>query len=775
LSNRTRRRPQNPPQLQSLEGRTLLSGVPHFDHIVVVIEENKSPTDVIGSNEAPYINSLAQTGAYLSQSYGTDRPSQPNYIALFSGSNQGVSSNSDVNLGNIPNLGSQLIASGKSFVEFSEDLPYVGFTGSTSGRYARKHNPSVSFSNVPAASNRPFTDFPGDFTKLPSVSFVVPNLDNDSHDGTVDTSDQWLEDHMSGYAQWAKAHNSLLVVTYDEGNGGDATNHMTTILYGAEVKAGTYSNRINHYNVLRTIEDSFGLAPLANAADAAPIDYVFDAATPPPGGIAAPSDLTATAVSGTEVDLHWADQSDNETLFKIERSTDGRTFSPLAASGANFTSYKNGNLTAGKKYYYRIYAINGSGRSDFSNVAFAVTTTGTTPPPPPTAPAAPSGLGASAVSSSQINLTWADHADNETGYRVERGTDGVNFSLLTTLGVNATSYSNSGLSASTKYYYRVLALGNAGNSGFSNVAGVTTQSVSQPPPPGAPAAPTDLVATSISGTQIVISWADHSDNETLFKIERSTDGRTFSPLAASGANFTSYKNGNLTAGKHYYYRVYAINGSGRSAFTNVADAVAGGTGQTPPPTVPGAPSGLAASAASASQINLSWADNSTNETGFRIERSTDGTTWGLLTTVGANVKVYSNTGLSASTKYYYRVLAVGGSGNSGWSHVASATTQAVSQPPPGGLAAPTNLVLSKSTSVANAINLSWTDHATTETTYKIERSTDGKNFSPLAGGGANMAFYRNTSLTAGKRYYYRVYCINASGRSGFSNVANLVL
>jgi len=96
--------------VQALEDRLLFAAVPRFDHVVVVIEENHSPADVIGSTAAPYINSLAHNGAYLSQSFGTNRPSQPNYLALFSGSNQGVNSNADVDLGNIANLGSQLFA-----------------------------------------------------------------------------------------------------------------------------------------------------------------------------------------------------------------------------------------------------------------------------------------------------------------------------------------------------------------------------------------------------------------------------------------------------------------------------------------------------------------------------------------------------------------------------------------------------------------------------------------------------------------------------------------
>jgi hypothetical protein len=483
LSNPTARHRSAPssrarPIVQALEDRLLFAAVPRFDHVVVVIEENHSPSQVIGSAEAPYINSLARNGAYFSQSFGTNRPSQPNYLALFSGSNQGVTSNSDVNLGNIPNLGSQLIAAGKSFVEYSEDLPYVGFTGSTFGRYARKHNPAVSFSNVPAASNRPFTDFPSDYTTLPTVSFVVPNLDNDSHDGTVDASDQWLQAKLSGYAEWAKAHNSLLIVTYDEGSGTDTTNHIATIAYGANVKQGTYANTIKHYNVLRTIEDMYVLTPLANAAGAATIDYIWNTAPPPPpppGVPAAPTSLTATAISGTQINIAWTDNATNESGYKIERSTDGTNFYALAATGVNGKSYQNTGLSAGRRYYYRVYAINAAGRSSFSNVGSAVTLTTTPPPPPPPpsgAPAAPTSLvlTRSASVANEIDLKWLDNATNETGYKIERSTDGINFYALAGAGVNATAYHNTNLTPGKRYFYRVYAINAAGRSAFSNVA-----------------------------------------------------------------------------------------------------------------------------------------------------------------------------------------------------------------------------------------------------------------------------------------------------------------
>ena len=748
--------------MQSLEDRTLLS-VPQFDHIVVVIEENKSPISVIGNAGAPYINSLAQNGAYLSESFGNFRPSQPNYIALFSGSSQGVTTNDNVNLGYVANLASQLSAAGKTFTSYAEGLPSAGYTGTTSGRYARKHNPVVSFSNVPAASNRPYTDFPSDYSTLPDVSFVVPNLDDDSHDGTVAQSDQWLQNKMSAYAVWALSHNSLLIVTYDEGNIGDATNHVPTIFYGANVRTGSYANEITHYNVLRTIEDVYALSPLANAASAAPIDYVFTIYPPPT--LAAPSNLTATAVSGTQINIAWSDNANNETGYKIERSSDGVNFSILSGANINGHSYSNPNLTPGKKYYYRVYATNTNGNSAFSNIANAITTPGT-----PTAPAAPSGLAASAASSSTINLTWSDNANNETGYRIERSSDGTNFAFLANAAVNATSYSNTGLAASTKYYYRVQAIGSPTSSAFSNTANATTQPGTSP---GVPAAPTNLTARGSASVAnaIDLSWSDNANNETGYKIERATDGKTFSPLAGTGPNGAFNRNTNLTPGRLYYYRVYAVNAAGSSAYSNVVSATTTSTGGTPTP--PAAPTGLAASTASSSTIHLLWSDNASNETGYRVERSADGVNFTFLINLGVNVNAWDNTGLTAATKYYYRVQAIGSPTSSAFSNIASATTQFGTTP--GVPAAPTHLTLKASTSVANAIDLFWIDNATNETGYKIERSTDGTNFSPLAGGGPNTTFNRNTGLTPGKKYYYRIYAVNAAGNSLFSNVASLVL
>jgi acid phosphatase len=317
------------------------------------------------------MNSLAQQGALLTNSHGLFRPSQPNYLALFSGSNQGVTDNNGPrDLGNRANLGAQLIAAGRSFVGYAEGLPAVGSKVLTSGKYDRKHNPWSDFSNVPAASNRPFTDFPSDFTKLPTVGFVVPNEDHNSHDGSVAAADAWLKAKLGAYAAWAKGHNSVLVVTWDEGDTGDAGNHIPTIVYGANVKAGKYAQAVDHYGLLRTLEDMYALAAVGGAGAAKPIDYVWNGAaplTPLP-----PTNLTAAPISGTAVNLTWKDNATNESGYKVERSTDGKTYYPLSGTGANFTSARNDKLAPGKRYYYRVFAWNGAGISAYSNVVSVV-------------------------------------------------------------------------------------------------------------------------------------------------------------------------------------------------------------------------------------------------------------------------------------------------------------------------------------------------------------------------------------------------------------------
>ena len=313
-------------------------------HIVVVIEENHDADQIIGNPNAAYINgTLVKDGLLYSNAHGTDHPSQPNYLELFSGTNpgvQGVNSplqqhypagtestpaaqfalahGDDFNTGqpfSVPNLGAELLAARKSFAGYSEDLPFVGFTGVSNGvdgippgingnrSYVEKHNPWAQFqgsgpNQLPTDTNQPFTAFQSitDFSKLPTVSFVVPNEYNDMHDtvsknglyavgqtgvdkfgdpvngdSTIQNGDTWLKNNLEAYREWATTHNSLLVVVWDE-NDFDFTNanNIPMIIDGDHklVQPGINSSDVNHFDLLKTLEGYYGLAPTGLAATA---------------------------------------------------------------------------------------------------------------------------------------------------------------------------------------------------------------------------------------------------------------------------------------------------------------------------------------------------------------------------------------------------------------------------------------------------------------------------------------------------------------------------
>jgi acid phosphatase len=222
--------------------------------------ENHSFDQIFAGGNAPYLRSLAKDGAVFTKSYGVAHPSQPNYFALFSGSTQGVMDDNSHDLGG-PNLATELAAVGKRFVGYVE-------AGSP-----RKHNPWESFVDAKAVE-QPFTAFPTDFTSLPAVGFVIPNLSNDMHDGPVERADAWLRQHLDSYANWAKSNNSLLIVTFDEDDS-HSGNRIFTLFYGAGVKPGQYGTKIDHYDVLRTVEDIEGLAPLGVSAQRAAIAGIW--------------------------------------------------------------------------------------------------------------------------------------------------------------------------------------------------------------------------------------------------------------------------------------------------------------------------------------------------------------------------------------------------------------------------------------------------------------------------------------------------------------------
>jgi acid phosphatase len=273
--------------------------LPRYDHILIVVEENKDYEQIIGNQAAPYLNRLAEGGATLTRMFGEEHNSEGNYFWLFSGSNQNVGFRDQVPRIKFTtgNLGQQLIKKGLSFKGYSQSLPNIGSEVDATPPgcrhpclYARKHVPWISFANVPnggtveTSSNLRFEDFPADYGTLPTVAFVIPDQEHDMHNGepkdSVPAGDTWLRQNLDRYYEWAKSHNSLLIVTFDENDDKsgytgltdpaispdhdqrrrDLQNHIVTIFAGVHVKPGHAEPKgMTHVNILRTIEAMYGL------------------------------------------------------------------------------------------------------------------------------------------------------------------------------------------------------------------------------------------------------------------------------------------------------------------------------------------------------------------------------------------------------------------------------------------------------------------------------------------------------------------------------------
>lgn len=341
------------------------SSLPRPDHVVIVIEENHSFQEIYNSPSAPYINSLVPEGALFTQSYALEHPSQPNYLDLFSGSNQGVTDDGCPYSLSAPNLGAQLAAAGLTFGGYSEDLPSKGSTVCNSGYYVRKHNPWVDFNAGPNAiatgTNKPLAGYwpttASGFAAMPTVSIVVPNLMNDMHDGSISQGDAWFWNNLSAYYQWARTHNSLLILTFDEDDT-SATNQIFTLFLGPMVAPGIYSNRITHFNLLRTIEDMYGLGYAGAAASVSPITVGWSTSVP------SPPTLSAQAGDG-RVSLSWTTAGGAQS-YNVYRGTASNSETQLT-SVVGGTGYIDTLVANGTTYYYRITAVNANGQSAPSN------------------------------------------------------------------------------------------------------------------------------------------------------------------------------------------------------------------------------------------------------------------------------------------------------------------------------------------------------------------------------------------------------------------------
>ncbi len=485
-----------------------------------------------------------------------------------------------------------------------------------------------------------------------------------------------------------------------------------------------------------------------------------------------PTGLAAVAVSPTQVNLFWSvpasDGGSAITGYKIEYKA-GSFYSTLVENTGSVTTYSHTGLTAGTVYTYKISAVNSIGTSTASSEVSVTPSSSSAA----VAPGMPTGLAATAISPTQINLSWTAPSNNGgysiTGYKIQYRVGSDQYSdLVANTASTTTSYSHTGITAGQLYLYRVYAITSFATGNPSSEVSIQPKSVAMSTVPGAPTSPS---AIATSATKIDLSWTAPSNNGgypiTGYKIEYKKGTGSYLPLVSNTANTTtSYSHTGLTTGSSYTYKISAISSIGTSTASSEVSAT---PTTTSAPTVPSAPTGLTATAASATQINLSWTAPSNGGaaiTGYKIEYKAGSGSYSVLVANTASTSTtYSHTGLAADTAYTYKISAVNSVGTGTASSEASATPTATSQP--STVTAPGSPSLTATAASATQINLSWTapsNGGAAITGYKIEVKKGTGSFETLVANTANTStVYSHTGLTAGTVYYYKVSAINSVG------------
>jgi len=554
---------------------------------------------------------------------------------------------------------------------------------------------------------------------------------------------------------------------------GSATSPIVTIAHGTSKDARSYidtglsAGTTYHYWVT-----AISSKPHSDSDSAGPVSVTL---------LPAPQGLTATAISDKQINLSWGSLTggaSSVTGFIVERRPSTPAGSAFEESGrvANnkATSYADTVPDPGSIYVYRIKAysrdenLNESYSTPSNEVRIRAVEGGG-------GPAAPSDLALEIRSATQITLTWKSNSTNETGFKIERREGSVSgvssagaWTEIGTTKAKATSFTNnSGLVRDRTYTYRVRAINNDGDSAYSNEASVTLS---------APPAPANLKATRSSSTATVVdlSWSYGSGNVTDFKIERSKDGGNYGNLATVAANVRTYTDTKAVGEAVYTYRIRAQNKIGNSDFV-YSD---GGSDSSL-----SAPSNVTLEIRSATQVIVTWRSNSTNETGFKIERREGSGNFTEVGKVNKGVVTYTDSSLTRDRSYSYRVRASGNSGDSEYSNTASITMAVPSAPSnltavqeTTGVAGTTGAA--GTTGTTGQVRLTWRGNSSSgvnTTGFKIERRTGAGSFSQIATVNAYTESYTDNGLAPGLQYEYRVRAYNVVGDSAYSNEASVTI
>ena len=469
----------------------------------------------------------------------------------------------------------------------------------------------------------------------------------------------------------------------------------------------------------------------------------------------APANLTLAAMTTERgITASWTG-STGATGYKLERGTsaDPGSFTLAASLLAGVVTHNDTSMTTPGTYYYRVCATNSAGDSPYTDPADPSANAVTIPD-------AQTGLIAVA-NDNDIALSWTNPAgNNANNFVIQRGTsaDESSFSDIVVnppIPSNITTYNDTGLTAGTTYHYRVRAENDSGRSLYSNTASAATN-------PSAPAAPTTLSAVAPEGSQgrIDLSWADNSDNEDNFIVERGpTQDEPFVGIYTSIPNVIGYSDTGLSADTIYYYRVHAVNLGGPSAYTSVASA-------TTNPDLPAVPTGLTATAMTAERgITLRW-DVVPNVTGYKLQRGTSAeeSSFSEIASFASNITAYNDVTMLNAGTYYYKVCSLDSNVHSAYSDPVNAATIPD---------LPANLTATG----GNNITVSWAHNSTNNAeNYTLQRrpDTSGENsFGTISTNSVSpneytSYSYSDTAVTGGATYDYRVRFSNQSGDSNYT-------
>ena len=495
--------------------------------------------------------------------------------------------------------------------------------------------------------------------------------------------------------------------------------------------------------------------------------------------LSTPTGLTATPLSSTSIKLSFNSLDSNATQLVVSISKSGSAYKQsfnLPVSSVTITS-----LTPDTKYSFSIAAKRDSNESDYTLPVTAKTLPSGTPPNKPT------GIGAVALACNKVEVRWYDNSNNEDGFKIERKEGSGSYSEIGTAPANSSSYTDSTVTAGKTYYYRVRSYNAYGNSDYTTEVNVTI-----------PSCDTDIYSTgmiTVRGTlscdldlgKETGSWDPPTD---FFWEQKTNVKRYIDPM--NGAKFYVVGNVDFDSITHSALRTYSysadkINGSNDSTNkipTGTVVAAITDEGRyskfkievygynliikfvTYKENEPSAPSNLTATATSCNNVNLSWSDNSNNESGFKIERKESGSTYSEIATVPANTTTYADTTVQAQKTYYYRVRAYNAYGNSSYTNEVNVTTPACGTIPNK----PTNL--SASALSTTEIKLTWSDNSDNEDGFKLERKEEDGTYAEIKTLSANTISYTDTGLKPNTKYYYRIRAYNSVGYSDYSNEVN---